>query len=176
LHLSEAAAKAGDKHSPRGGGDKVSREWIPLTAARGLPVARMRGRALGFSGGTLDKLESIQGFRADLTTQEFIAQVRDIGLVISGQSADLAPADGKFYALRDVTATVPCPALIASSIMSKKIASGAHTIMLDVKVGKGAFIKTVEEAQHLAEIMVEIGHDVGREVTALISDMNQPLG
>jgi pyrimidine-nucleoside phosphorylase len=176
LDLSQVASQAVDKHSTGGVGDKVSLVLIPLMAALGLKVAKMSGRALGFSGGTLDKLESIRGFRADLTTAEFMEQVREIGLVISGQSADLAPADGKLYALRDVTATVPCPALIASSIMSKKIASGAQTIMLDVKVGKGAFIKTVDEAQHLAEMMVGIGHDAGREVTALISDMNQPLG
>jgi pyrimidine-nucleoside phosphorylase len=136
----------------------------------------MSGRGLGHVGGTRDKLESIQGFRTDLTTQEFLDQVRDVGLVLTGQSLSLAPADGKFYALRDVTGTVGCVPLIASSVMSKKLASGAKAILLDVKTGKGAFMATEGEALRLAETMVEIGYDTGRRVTALISDMNQPLG
>jgi pyrimidine-nucleoside phosphorylase len=176
LDLTDVAPNAVDKHSTGGVGDKVSLVVGPIVASLGLPVAKMSGRGLGFSGGTLDKLESINGFRADLTTQEFLDQVGAINLVISGQSLSLAPADGKLYALRDVTGTVPCLPLIASSIMSKKLASGAKSIVLDVKAGKGAFMRTVEEALRLAETMVEIGYDAGRKVTALISDMNQPLG
>jgi pyrimidine-nucleoside phosphorylase len=176
LDLTDVAPNAVDKHSTGGVGDKVSLVVGPIVASLGLPVAKMSGRGLGFSGGTLDKLESINGFRADLTTREFLDQVGAINLVISGQSLSLAPADGKLYALRDVTGTVPCLPLIASSIMSKKLASGAKSIVLDVKAGKGAFMRTVEEALRLAETMVEIGYDAGRKVTALISDMNQPLG
>jgi pyrimidine-nucleoside phosphorylase len=176
LDLSQVAPNAVDKHSTGGVGDKVSLVVVPLVAALGLPVAKMSGRGLSFSGGTLDKLESMRGFRADLTTQEFLAQVRQVGLVISGQSLELAPADGKLYALRDVTATVACLPLIASSIMSKKLAGGARAILLDVKTGKGAFMQSEAEALRLAETLVEIGYDAGRQVTALISDMNQPLG
>jgi pyrimidine-nucleoside phosphorylase len=136
----------------------------------------MSGRGLGYSGGTLDKLESIPGLRVSLTTAEFLSQLQTVGLVLCGQTADLAPADGKLYALRDVTGTVPSLSLIAASVMSKKLASGASAIVLDVKVGTGAFMATVEEASELAHRMVDIGRRAGRRVVALISDMNQPLG
>jgi pyrimidine-nucleoside phosphorylase len=176
LDLGEIAPLVVDKHSTGGVGDKTTIAVAPLVASTGLPVGKMSGRALSFSGGTLDKLESIPGFQADITTAEFLAQLRTAGLVVCGQTDDLAPADGKLYALRDVTATVSCLPLIASSIMSKKIASGANAIVLDVKVGHGAFMKTKEEAIALARLMVEIGQGVGRRVRAVLSDMNQPLG
>jgi pyrimidine-nucleoside phosphorylase len=176
LDLKEIAPLVVDKHSTGGVGDKTSLAVAPLVASTGLPVGKMSGRALSFSGGTLDKLESIPGFRADITTAEFLAQLRTAGVVVCGQTADLAPADGKLYALRDVTATVSCLPLIASSIMSKKIASGANAIVLDVKVGRGAFMKTREKATALARLMVEIGQGVDRQVRAVLSDMNQPLG
>jgi pyrimidine-nucleoside phosphorylase len=176
LDLSGVVDIAVDKHSSGGVGDKTSIAVVPMVRACGLPVGKMSGRGLGFSGGTLDKLEAIPGFRTDLSKDEFLSQLGSLGMVLTGQSMDLAPADGKLYGLRDVTGTVQSIPLIASSIMSKKIAAGAQAIVLDVKVGNGAFMENLDQARELADLMVSIGELSGRDVAALLSDMNQPLG
>lgn len=176
LDLSKLGKNIVDKHSTGGVGDKVSIILLPIIASLGVPIAKMSGRGLGFTGGTVDKLESIPGYNTNIKIEEFISNVKQIGISMIGQTMNLAPADKKLYALRDTISCVESIPLIASSIMSKKIASGANKIVLDVTVGKGAFMKTYEEAEKLSNLMIKIGRLAGREVICVLTEMNQPLG
>ncbi|MDO4606408.1 MAG: thymidine phosphorylase, partial [Bowdeniella nasicola] len=176
MDFSSLSHPTADKHSTGGVGDKITLPLAPLVAVYGVAVPQLSGRGLGHTGGTLDKMESIAGWRADLSNDEIMAQLEDIGAVICAAGAGLAPADKKLYALRDITSTVDCIPLIASSIMSKKIAEGTDSLVLDVKVGAGAFMKTIDQARELARTMVDLGTDAGVNTVALLTDMSQPLG